>query len=920
MSTKLRIIFNIFIFIFIFVFLIGLGFVVSYCLFIWAGYPIGGDAPQHLFRFRFINEFFPHYHWLNLWAGGIPRFIWYPAAPYLVLGAFRSLIHFSPEFILTAVAVLAVGLSSAGVYLLTWEITKNRLVSLLAAILYLIVPSSWYLIRAAVYARIIAMPLMVFSFWAFVRFWKSYQTGEFHKNSWILAAALLGLSFIFHFAVGTFTAGFIFLFGLFTTKSWKVFFLQILKLFSFSALLSAIFWFPALALKMPGFQTGKDILATVLKQPTLPWKDLFFWRDLHYTTQFAPNFAFLPFFVLGGLALLLILALIFKRSILSRKTFQGRAIYGFLGLFLLALLYAQFPIARFAYFYSNVLPPFWTVYYYPLFLAPVLAILFANIFPRLFQLILFLPIIGGLFFWLNWQFPLPEQANLPYKHFQQSQEAIFFDNVSKRFIPNQQQFNYRVGTGNFAMLAAWFNNNNLYLPQTREYDYLSVLKPDWYFYLVQATWNWKGNLPETNFLLDWWAVKQFITGTEGDENKIGGKFEDRPNDYLSLGEMTYDGTSPLPKTLNYLGFEYNFASPILSATKTPAILVVGSKEKAYKLIFKSLAYANLNSQQAIPVWGGEWIDSLNSQELKQFPVIFLYNYRFKNQAKTEKLLREYVETGGRLIVEPNKEGETQNLDIFPVSQTDSINISQDWDFTLTPEGKEQFPNFSVDNFAKPEYDGGPWGAFVGEQLKPDAYSLLLSADQPILVEQELGEGKVIWSGLNLPYHIVSYQNAEESQLLGDLLGLPEQKQISLQNIQEENLTFKTDDYEVNFINPQKREIKISSSSLKGVLFKEFYFKNWKAIAIEDGKRKTLRIYPAGPEFMFIPFKDSSPSQIILEYHSSWIEKIGLFVSLISWLILFLYLLGGEKLRFITLLKNRLKFQKTKVSQWWDKEE
>jgi len=902
----------------LFLFLIGLAFIVSYFLYVWSGFPVAGDAPQHLFRFRFINEFFPHYNWVHLWAGGMPQFIWYPVAPYLVLSAILRISGQTPEFVLTFTSVLAIGLTAIGIYLLVREITQSRVGGILASIFYLLMPSSWTLIHSSVYVRSIAVPLVVFALWLFVKYWRENLEGRFNKGAWIATAGLLGIAVLFHFAMGIFTYIFIFILAIVSGgKKIGATLLKLIKLFSVSIVLSISFWLPSLIFKMPGFKMAAD--AASQNQPTIPWKDLLFFQNPLYTAQYSPYFYFLPFFVLGALALFILLSLIFKRDIFAFKTFQSKMFWAFLVLFLLALIYAQFPIGHFAAFYANVQPPLWVIFYYSIFLAPLLAILFIHLFSKKWKIIFLLPALGGLIFWFYTMFPVQDAYDVPYKHFQQSQEAIFFDNVSKKFIENQQQFNYRVGTGNFGILAGWFNNNNLYLPQTREYFYLAVLKPDWYFYMVQNIWNVNDNYNETNFLLDWWAVRQFFTGDETVLNPIQGKFESQPEQYLPLGNYQYDLTSKIAKRYNYNGFEFSDATPIISATPTPAVLVIGDLQTGYNFVFRSLAYANLDSTKIIPVIGGEYIDSYTVQQLEQFPTIFLYNYSYKNKSKVEKLLAQYLDSGGRVIIEASKDSNRELYNILPVESTKKIDISSQWDMELTSAGRQILGKINLDDFSPAVYDNGPWGASVAVKVKEDTQILLTSHNQPIMVSQMVGQnGQIIWSGINLPFHIVSNQNDQESELMGKLVSarLDYQKEEA---VLDENLLFKTTDYQVDFINPQKRVVKIFSSEMNNILFKEFYFPNWRAYGIKDNQKIALKIYPAGPEFMMVNLP-AGVTEVVLEYKNSRLQKISLYLSIFFWLLLLMYAFEGKRAPISGLLKKITLPRLKKVGEWWDKEE
>jgi len=78
-------------------------------------------------------------------------------------------------------------------------------------------------------------------------------------------------------------------------------------------------------------------------------------------------------------------------------------------------------------------------------------------------------------------------------------------------------------------------------------------------------------------------------------------------------------------------------------------------------------------------------------------------------------------------------------------------------------------NFTA--FAPPRYGDYPWGVSYTSNLtlQPWAETLVWLNGYPIIVTGEYGEGRVVWCGLNLPYHAKSYRNREEAKLLLNLL-------------------------------------------------------------------------------------------------------------------------------------------------------
>ena len=89
-------------------------------------------------------------------------------------------------------------------------------------------------------------------------------------------------------------------------------------------------------------------------------------------------------------------------------------------------------------------------------------------------------------------------------------------------------------------------------------------------------------------------------------------------------------------------------------------------------------------------------------------------------------------------------------------------------------------------------------------------------------------------------------------------------------------------YEVEFVNPQKRVVKIYSEA-KGVLFKENYFKQWRAEVSGAGGRVKLPIYLAGPGLMYVPLPDDTvfPVTVTFTYRRLPQEVAGDLVSILT---------------------------------------
>jgi hypothetical protein len=167
---------------------------------------------------------------------------------------------------------------------------------------------------------------------------------------------------------------------------------------------------------------------------------------------------------------------------------------------------------------------------------------------------------------------------------------------------------------------------------------------------------------------------------------------------------------------------------------------------------------------------GLYVDAYGLEELRRFPLVVLYNFRWHDRKAAESLLREYVESGGRLIVDAsgnklsmpyNLEGDTflgvsvvrRQLPAEPeVKFTDGFRVS-DLDF-------------------RPFLSGGrSWYGMTYENLDKDVpFRVLATANgQTLIAEQKMGRGKVIWLGFNLVWHSFYKKNDAEQKLIQRLV-------------------------------------------------------------------------------------------------------------------------------------------------------
>lgn len=896
------------------VFLVALTFFVSWWFQLWEGYPRGTDVVSHLFRAKQIFQFWPNYNWFHSWSGGSPHFFWYPSLLYLFLALIKFITSFSFEFLLSFIGVSSIAAAVVAVYLLVYRLTKTYFLGLASAIIYAITPGVWVSdFVMGTYSRSFSIAFLGLALWTCVCWLETLDQKKESRWAYFFTVIFLGLAFLSHYNGGPQAFVFVFILIAFGIKGWSKKILAEFKIFIPASLLSILLVFPLIFFKPPSISMIAGHVSYEFSKMFLSFSSLFNIFTNANLEGFSGEFfrltpLLLPLICLNGAFLVL-----FRRKILKQGSLMWRM---FLGMGLISVLLIIYGTIRFPFlkhYGSGVFDPRMIVMFIPSVLAPMVAIGIYLLFEkRIFREIAGLAVISLASLWFFVQFPLVEKPKF---------NSISITSLGLPVKPDPDQFNFRWGTGNYSGAAVSFNYIYPYVPQTRDYSAAGVVVPDYYTYFVLAGWRWEDNYPETNFLFDWWGVKEFVVYKSGSK-ELGdplAKYKERQNDYPLKGE---NGTWSV--------FEYGQPSPILATINAPPILVIGSEEsKAYNLIFRSLAQSDLNSKYVVPVHGKEYIDDYKQEELKKFPVIIISDYKYHNFDKAAALLEKYVKSGGGLLIESNKKAEielskTKALPApWPVEKVEKTDFGKEWYLT-----KKDYPEIlsaiKLENFAPAVFDDGPWGIAFSKEIKSWARLALTDKDKPVLVAGELGNGRVVWSGMNFPYHITTYQSFEESKLLGNVLAwLDKKNEFTPQEVpvytngkttSDGGLFFETDEYKVEFVHPEKRIITFKTPA-KGVLFKEAYFPGWKAY-LND---KQVTLYKAGPDFMYVPVENSkSGDKVVLKFGFPPILIVGAGISLITLLILIYYALGGQ----VTFSFQRFvgsKFQFGKLKSWWEEE-
>lgn len=421
-------------------------------------------------------------------------------------------------------------------------------------------------------------------------------------------------------------------------------------------------------------------------------------------------------------------------------------------------------------------------------------------------------------------------------------------------------------------LSVWFNA--VYdLPQTRGYAAIpQVLNPDFQYWFDTTAWDANVSEEQRTFLFDWYAVRwiyvpaPYMASTAG----VVPKLDARPDLYARVGSA--DGGSTLT-------FEYLEAAPIAAAVSAPVVLVIADAPD-YDLLFRDLAYGGYASGRVITVEGGPYIDDYSVQDLARFDDVVVYGGRAHDAAHAESLLSAYVKAGGGLVVDAGLPASAAGGETSPVTSTIAVQVHGSWGFRSISSPVTDGMDFT--RFGPPAYRGGPWTVAAATGLRASADAVLWAGASPVVVTDQVGHGRVVWSGLNLPYHADSYQNAEESRFLFAAMrwaGRHVGDAAPLSTAHRDG--------------PEQMTVAVQGGA-RGVLFKESFFDRWHAYA--NGREAT--IYRAGPGFMYVWLpEDVGPGATVeWRYERSMVDDAGISVSAATLLALLTWPLWRRPLR------------------------
>jgi hypothetical protein len=433
--------------------------------------------------------------------------------------------------------------------------------------------------------------------------------------------------------------------------------------------------------------------------------------------------------------------------------------------------------------------------------------------------------------------------------------------------------------GRLAMDLATYAN----VSQINAYTYTTSLEHAMWgyqqnvFYSKETPVNEYGNPRTLNGLAEWFGTRYVFLNSD----------QDPVETYQAAGwDKTYeDGTLQI--------WHDPSAPDMATVTTRPTVLVIGTaKSDAYMTIFRMANDGMLPYDQALLVEGRPEVDSYSADELSAFDAVFLYGYDYRNGRKAWDTLATYVKQGGSLFVDTGWEywiPEWQFEDAPDVLPVDRLTWTDYGPATTYELGEPEISgNVDVTKFKPLIWEGNPWtlsGADASD-VRDWGRVVLSTGGRPLIVAGNYGQGKVVWSGMNLIGHArYGDPNAEEITFLGNIV-----RWLA-------GVGSGTDMQTPIMSRPDPDHVDLSFTAVPGdvtwLYWRESYYPDWHAYLTDSSGERDIPIYRSGPGLMLMPVKsDSDVVSVRLAWVPSWTEQAAIVLSVLGVLLLGAFFVDG----------------------------
>jgi hypothetical protein len=409
-------------------------------------------------------------------------------------------------------------------------------------------------------------------------------------------------------------------------------------------------------------------------------------------------------------------------------------------------------------------------------------------------------------------------------------------------------------------------------------------------------------------LADWFGIKYVVAKLSIDPVERLGKA----------------GFKEVNRGVGLAAYELETAEPIMAVGKKPRILVIGQdhrRQRIYDLVFRKALFNMIDYDQAMLVHGEEHVSEYDLEELEQFEMVWLYGYEYDNRTKAWGLLEEYVRKGGRLFIDTGWQFTAadwqveKTAEFFPTKELEWTELGVEAKYQLAGD-LVNIEGVELGRFRPLIWNEKSWGVSTSDNLR-DWSRLVLSAEgKPLIAGGEYGEGRVIWSGMNILGHIEGFDwYNEEVKLMRRVVDwLLKGYGRDKKELGEDYVVRRPSSDEVEF------EMRTYMPEGYGLYFKEAYHPYWRAKLVADDGVKALKIYKAGPDlkYVFLP-EVKEGNKVILYVQRPWWYRVLPLISIAGLIGLLLMMFKPGLIQMRWLKRWQLKW-KNRMRKVWEDEE
>lgn len=864
--------------------------------------PVGGDYYNALtYAIHFAKHLpFPPTGWLPFWHGGIQIIEGYPTFAFYLMSPLFMFFEPAHAMELFAIGSLLIFLIIS--LLLFWEITRSIAFSFILTFILFITEATYYqLFGEGLVVASSSQWLLPLTLFFLYRFFKK------NKNTYLLLSAVsTGASLLFHPALGvlcifipTFT-----LLAIYLLQQKAKITQKLLRLFIYTSITLGT---GSIGLYSMALQIFSGSGSGACDNPQC-W-GMYPQHLLRWFTVYAPGIT-IPLFFLSILI-----------KLIKKQTRHFKFIIGSLVALLLLSLY---PLSAYLHYIDNftsaIFPRriFWAINFFSLLVAANSYFFLSQSFGKKTSwslsfvsslIILFFFFTNPKIIHINTTSLFNYPGTIP-AHVEQSIIPKYkskFSNIAGDLVPEwaaqkaKTEQNFRFDSLNNYVNQWW--NVAFTMPATRGYSNSPTGEhATWQYFFQVGTAENKQDMDKelmrnrTLFLLDHYAVGLY---EDSARNSSGGTLG---YDTSLLVDPSLIAKQESLRELTFYEIAKGVTSPIISPSNGTAVLVVGD-DAGYETLNRTLSLTGIASQRLIAIKGPESIDELTKRELTQFPALILYQFKGKNWQN----IKNYIEKGGKVFIELTNSYSKTPSDILPVTLRTAL-VEKRWRPKIIKES-DITHNVKTENFSPFTFQGGPWRLLTSSQesVRPWTETLLGYDNYVVLSQGKFEKGIIIISGLNLPFHIATYENTDEVNLFKNII----HSLIDKEEIQTPVF---------NVLRPSPENIVVKAKNIKGVYFKENFHAGWKAKI--NGKNTS--VHKAGLGFMYIPIPKHLQNQALevkISFSGSLTTWVLFFVSLSSFAISILFVFVPYPFRiFAKHARHHAKHTfLRRVNHWWDKE-